>query len=44
MLAAANERTASPRFAQLLAEGRDPKLRAFARLDEALAWLAAPGG
>jgi hypothetical protein len=44
MLAAANERTASARFAQLVAEGRDPRLRAFTNLDEALAWLAAPGG
>ena len=33
MLAPANERTASPRFAQLVAEGRDPRLRAFANLD-----------
>ena len=42
MLAAANERTASPRLAELVAEGRDAKLRAFANLDEALAWLASP--
>ncbi len=40
MLAAANERTASPRFAQLVAESPDARLRAFTNLDEALAWLA----
>lgn len=40
MLAAASEHTAKPRFVELVAEGRDPRLRAFTNLDEALAWLA----
>jgi len=41
MLAAASEHAATPRFAQLVAEDRGERLRAFTNLDEALAWLAA---
>lgn len=40
MLAAAGEHAAKPRFAQLVAEGSDKRLRAFTSLDDALAWLA----
>jgi hypothetical protein len=39
VLAAANERSATPRFAELVAGARDSAARAFASLDEALAWL-----
>jgi hypothetical protein len=42
MLAAAAEHAAKPRFAQLVAEGNDKRLRAFTSLDEALSWLASP--
>jgi hypothetical protein len=42
MLAAAGEHAAKPRFAQLVAEGGDRRLRAFTSLDEALSWLASP--
>ena len=42
MLAAAGEHAAKPRFAQLVAEGADKRLRAFTSLDEALSWLASP--
>jgi len=41
MLATAGEHAAKPRFAQLVAEGDDRRLRAFTSLDEALSWLAA---
>ena len=41
LLAPANEHAATPRLAQLITEGGDRRLRAFASLDEALAWLAA---
>lgn len=39
VLAAANERTASPRLAELVAGTQGSAARAFADLDEALAWL-----
>ena len=39
VLAAANEHSASPRFAELVAGARGSTARAFASLDEALAWL-----
>jgi len=39
VLTAANERAASPRLAELVAGSRGSAARAFASLDEALAWL-----
>ena len=39
VLAAANEHSANPRFAELVAGARGSSARAFASLDEALAWL-----
>ena len=39
VLAAANEHSASPRLAELVAGARNSPARAFASLDEALAWL-----
>ena len=39
VLAAANEHSASPRFAELVAGSRGSSARAFASLEEALAWL-----
>ena len=38
-LAAANEHSANPRFAELVAGARGSSARAFASLDEALNWL-----
>jgi len=42
VLAAANERTASPRLAELVADAGSRPARAFTHLDEALDWLASP--
>jgi hypothetical protein len=39
VLAAANEHTASPRFAELVAGAKGGSARAFASLEDALAWL-----
>lgn len=39
VLMAASERTASPRLAELVSGARGSAARAFASLDEALAWL-----